>query len=79
MQHQTENVGDIIVGKKDVDMTLPSHVPGVHEGNWPKRLKRTSGIRTEEVDRKDAATRSTGINPHEHYPIDPRMPKLTPP
>jgi hypothetical protein len=63
----------IVIGKKDVDPTLPSHVPGVHEGNWPAsaRLRRRAIV--------GVPRRSTGISPSNHGPIDPRMPKLTPP
>jgi hypothetical protein len=57
----------IVVGKKQVDPKLPSHVPGVHEGNWPRQKP------------QPGARRSTGIAPSIHAPIDPSMPKLTPP
>lgn len=58
----------IRVGKPDVDPKAPSHVAGVHEGNDPNSKVR-----------QDGARRSTGISPDEHAPIDPSMPKLTPP
>jgi hypothetical protein len=60
--------GAIRVGRPDVDPEAPSHVAGVHEGNDPKKQGHQEGAR-----------RSTGISADEHDPIDPRMPKLTPP
>lgn len=51
-----------------MDPKAPSHVAGVHEGNAPNSKVR-----------QDGARRSTGISPDEHAPIDPSMPKLTPP
>ncbi|HEY1558556.1 MAG TPA: hypothetical protein VGF94_27220 [Kofleriaceae bacterium] len=60
-------VGNIRVGKPDVDPEAPSHVRGVAQGN--KHLK-------EALDR--GARRSTGIRAKGHEVIDPRMPKLSP-
>ncbi len=68
----------IVTGKKDVDPTAPSHVPGVHEGNWPVRARRRRRRRDDEVV-SGAPRRSTGIAPSKHGTIDPRMPRLTPP
>ncbi len=79
MSMQHPQVGNIVVGKPDIDTSKPSHVRGVHEGNWPGKLRRTSGVRTEDAeDFVNAVTRSTGINPERRAPIDPRMPFLTP-
>ncbi len=58
----------VIVGKEQVKLTTPSHVPGVSEGN----ANRTH----EHVATKP--NRSTGIDAKRHEPIDPAMPKLTP-
>jgi hypothetical protein len=71
----------IVIGKRDVDPTLPSHVPGVHEGNWPARGRRKAldGDGGDDAVVSGAPRRSTGIAPSIHVPIDPRMPKLTPP
>ena len=56
----------IRVGKRDVKLTTPSHVPGVQEGN-------------EGPGREDSpARRSTGISPKRHAPLLEAMPKLTP-
>ena len=71
--------GNIVIGKRDVDPTLPSHVPGVHEGNWPARRRRTKRARGEDPAVSGTPRRSTGISPKKHGPIDPRMPKITPP
>lgn len=71
--------GNIVVGRKDVDIATPSHVRGVHEGNWPRKLRRRPGIRGADIEAITVPTRSTGINPEARWPIDPNMPKLTPP
>jgi hypothetical protein len=71
--------GNVLVGKKDVDIATPSHVRGVHEGNWPRKVRRTAGVRRGEAEHIRVPTRSTGINPEARWPIDPTMPKLTPP
>ncbi len=56
----------VTVGKKQVKLDAPSHVPGVVEGNAPYQV------------RDQDHGRSTGVNPKHHEPIDPAMPKLTP-
>ncbi|MDB4935533.1 MAG: hypothetical protein JWP87_2505 [Labilithrix sp.] len=68
---------NIVVGKKDVDLTAPSHVRGVHEGNWPTHLGRRNrrSFEPENI----PISRSTGINPDARAPIDPAMPHLSPP
>lgn len=71
--------GNITVGKRDVDPTLPSHVPGVHEGNWPRGARRRKRARGKDPAISGAPRRSTGIAPSKHGPIDSRMPKITPP
>jgi hypothetical protein len=68
----------IIIGKRDVDPTLPSHVPGVHEGNWPGRARRKQ-LADGDLSVSTEPRRSTGVSPKNHTTIDPRMPKLTPP
>ena len=62
--NKTKVVGNIVVGKPDVDPEAPSHVRGVLQGNRPT------------VD--GGERRSTGINPKHHGAIDPRMPKISP-
>ena len=69
----------IVVGEADVDPELPSHVPGVAQGNWPsRRMRRRRDTGTDPTLRGDAR-RSTGIRPSAKEPIDPRMPKIPPP
>lgn len=68
---------NLVVGPKDVDLTATSHVTGVHEGNWPthprRRHRRSYEPETAPV------RRSTGINAEDREPIDPAMPRLSPP
>ena len=60
-------IHNLRVGQRDVDPALPSHQPGIREGN----AGHERGVR-------DRRRRSTGIAPRHHEPIDPRMPRLTP-
>jgi hypothetical protein len=69
--------GNIVVGRKDVDLTAPSHVRGVHEGNWPTHPRRRNRRSFEPENMP--ISRSTGINAEERAPIDPAMPHLSPP
>ena len=69
----------LVVGKKDVDLTAPSHVRGVHEGNWPGRMKKLARRAGVDEDTTGDLSRSTGINAGERAPIMPGMPKLSPP
>jgi hypothetical protein len=80
MNAPTTTIGNVTVGRRDVTMDKSSHVPGVHEGNWPKkRLRGAAGMREEDLVSEAAPARSTGINPTKRLPIDSRMPRLTPP
>ncbi len=70
------------VGRRDARPDLPSHVPGVRQGNRPGNIEREAGIVQDPEDRRFAygtAERSTGICARARDPIDPRMPKLSPP
>jgi hypothetical protein len=69
----------LVVWKKDVDLTAPSHVPGVHEGNWPGRMKKRARQAGVDEDMTGDLERSTGINAEERQPIMAGMPKLSPP
>jgi hypothetical protein len=62
-------IANVRVGTPDIAPSAPSHIPGVHEGNHPRRIGRPP-IRT--------ARRSTGIRWRQHSVIDPRMPVITP-
>ena len=71
-------IGNIRVGRPDVDPTAPSHVPGVFQGNHPHVTQRSRGIHDQGSRAEATARRSTGIRPRSHDVIDPRMPRLTP-
>jgi hypothetical protein len=78
---KVRNIENIVVGAPDIDIDAPSHIRGVGEGNRRRRRMRPQGYRLDEKNKIYCATarRSTGVNPGEHRPIDPRMPVLTPP
>jgi hypothetical protein len=54
----------------------PAHVKGVRQGNSSGNYE---SMRGHNPDGTSSAARSTGIDPHRHEPIDPRMPNLSPP
>jgi hypothetical protein len=64
------------VGKPDVSPDLPSHTPGVNQGNAKGNYEAQDGHLP---DGRSTAARSTGLDPDAHGPIDPRMPNLSPP
>lgn len=72
-------IGNITVGKPQIEPDAPSHTRGVREGNRPPKGKREPGIIADEQRFEVTARRSTGIRANAHGPIDPRMPILTPP
>jgi hypothetical protein len=74
-----DGTGSIQVGTKDIEPDAPSHVAGVKQGNWPGHSRRSLRARGDDGEVNGAPTRSTGVSPEDHGPIDPRMPKLTPP
>ena len=59
----------IVVGKRDVRLTAPSHIAGVREGNHP--------VAVEKHDIKNSR-RATSIRPEDREPIDPASPYLPP-
>ncbi len=65
----------IRTGRPDVRQDAPSHVAGIREGNEPGALARMPG---HFPDGRVTARRSTGVNPKQEDPIDPRMPNLPP-
>ena len=71
--------GIVVARRKDVAPDAPAHVTGVVQGNWPSAAhrKRVDDGIDETV--TGEAQRSTGVLAAEHGPIDPRMPKLSPP
>ncbi len=69
---------NVRIGKPDIEMDAPSHVPGVHQGNKEGNTKKERGIVVQNGGARATARRSTGINPDSRNPIDPRMPNLPP-
>jgi hypothetical protein len=64
-----------ILGRRGVTADLPTHVPGINEGNSKGNYDSMAGHRR---DGTSSAERSTGINPELEQPIDPSMPNLSP-
>jgi hypothetical protein len=62
-------------GKADVRPDVPSHVRGIKQGNSKGNYASMPG---HSPDGKSTARRSTGINPANREPIDPRMPNISP-
>jgi hypothetical protein len=74
-----ETVGNIVVGKRQVKPTLPSHTLGVREGNqWTTRRREPGIVPVSRLMSEATPRRSTGISAASRRPIDPRMPVLTP-
>jgi hypothetical protein len=68
-------MGELRVGKADVDADAPAHRAGIRQGNQPGSYEAMKG---HHPDGRSTAERSTGINAKEAEPIDPRMPNLSP-
>lgn len=64
------------VGEPAVEPDTPSHVAGIAEGNAQGNYEKQKGHLP---DGRSTAARSTGINADAREPIDPSMPKLSPP
>jgi hypothetical protein len=73
-----KTVSNIRVGTPEVSATLPSHVPGVREGNERGSLARERGIHPRGRGAWATPERSTGINPDNRTPILPGSPVLSP-
>jgi hypothetical protein len=54
---------------------MPAHVRGIPEGNARGNYEKMPG---HGPDGRSTAERSTGVNPDNEQPIDPRMPNLSP-
>ncbi len=79
---RTRIFANLKVGKARTSPSMPSHVPGIREGNRRGNIDHERGIHQDPDDPRFAtgtAERSTGINPKARNPIDPRMPNLSPP
>jgi hypothetical protein len=61
--------------RPEVTPDLPSHTPGINQGNAKGNYEKQSG---HQPDGRSTAARSTGIDPDNHEPIDPSMPNLSP-
>ncbi len=61
--------------KPVVNPSLPSHTPGINEGNAKGNYEKNAGFHR---DGTATAARSTGIDAGQHEPIDPSMPNLSP-
>lgn len=70
-------IANVRIGRPDIKRTAPSHIRGVPQGNSTK-LSKVKGIHPVGVEARGTAQRSTGINPDDRNPIDPRMPNLSP-
>ncbi len=73
----------IRVGEPDVKPDQAAHVKGVRMGNSVESAHARAQLvlgRSPRAQRgaKGSAQRSTGINPGDREPIDPRMPRLSP-
>lgn len=71
-----KEISNIRVGKAHVKPSAPAHTPGVPEGNEKGQYQKQAGHLPDGL---STAARSTGINPKDRNPIDPRMPNLSPP
>jgi hypothetical protein len=68
-------MAQVNTGNAQVKPDLPSHVPGIKQGNTLGSYESMPG---HNPDGTSTARRSTGINPDAHEPIDPSMPNLSP-
>jgi hypothetical protein len=74
-----EIIGNVRVGKPDIDPSAPAHTKGVREGNERTVVVREPGIKRLNLFMAAATPRrSTGVNASARTPIDPRMPVITP-
>jgi hypothetical protein len=67
-------MADVKVGKGPA-ADLPSHVPGIGQGNSKGNYEKQPGHLP---DGRRTAAASTGINAKAREPIDPSMPSLSP-
>ena len=63
------------LGKSVKPTDAPTHTPGIKQGNATGNYEKQDGHLP---DGTGTAERSTGINPEQRNPIDPRMPNLSP-
>jgi len=68
-------MGKLNLGKLGLKPDPGGHVKGVNQGNALGAYDRSKG---HNIDGTSTSERSTGINPDDAGPIDPRMPNLSP-
>jgi hypothetical protein len=66
---------NLILGKREVTPDLPSHTPGINQGNAKGNYDKMAGHKR---DGTSTSERSTGVNAGAQEPIDPSMPNLSP-
>jgi hypothetical protein len=71
-------VANVRVGKAQGDPAASSHTRGVRRGNARHNSEKEAGVFASADGARASARRSTGINPEQRNPIDPRMPNLPP-
>ncbi|MDB5214435.1 MAG: hypothetical protein JWO86_2362 [Myxococcaceae bacterium] len=79
MGQRSASTGIVVARKEDVALDAPAHVTGVVQGNWPSAVHRKRVDEGIDETVTGEPQRSTGILAAAHGPIDPRMPKLSPP
>jgi hypothetical protein len=78
MKKEPTIIANVRVGTPDVDPGKATHVTGVRQGNSRGNTRKTKGLKAIGPSAVGRAARSTGINPKDREPIDPRMPNLSP-
>jgi hypothetical protein len=73
-KHKHRHTHVAVSAHPEVSLDLPSHVPGVHQGN----LAGNTSAHERSVGEQAEARRSTSIASEDRRPIDDRMPKLPP-
>ena len=85
LQGKEGQMGNLRVGKPDVEPDRPAHTPGVNYGNEPGGIEGDPGLyytgeRGQGKPSAKATARAyTSINPEHRNPIDPDMPNVTAP
>ncbi len=69
---------NIKLGKPDTSPSIAAHTAGIRAGNEVGNLEKEPGFVQDGALLKGTARRSTGINPQDRSPIDPRMPNISP-
>ena len=78
MFRKIRTIANVRVGRPDTPPHRPSHVRGVRMGNQRGSTAQQGGHEELGLEARASAERSTGINPQQRNPIDPRSPTLSP-